>query len=418
MTAGRCRAAIVAAGLGGLAACSAEGGEPESLQVVERPGSSDVPDPPEGPAPATGAEGESPSRPAPTPTPELPPEASSPVCTPQQLDLEAPKAPVDIVVVVDNSNGMEEEVEAFEANVNGNFAAVLQEAGVDFRLILLSEHAERDSDDTALCIEAPLSGQAVCTADEPVFSERFFQYSTSVGSENSLELLLETFAPPLRRDDDFDMAPDGWSAWLRPGASTVFLEVTDDDSDLSASEFLEELTALSPDRFGTTETPRFVFHSVVGVAERGPGELAYPPQDPLQEDECESNGGDVDNAGEEYQELSRITGGLRFAVCQFDAFDAVLQGVADEVAQLSQAGCQFELPPLDSSIAFDPLLASVRRVGPGGEPTALSPIDDPARCTAESYSLSGTTLTLCPEACAAASDASSRIELSLGCGGP
>src|SRR5690606_18863721 len=98
---------------------------------------------------------------------------------------------------------------------------------------------------TSVCVSSPLSGLDDCDeAEQPAFTERFFQYSTKLESADSFDVLLDTYAPPFDesdREEKFDRAPEGWSAWLRPGAKKVFLEMTDDDEDMPIDEFVGSL---------------------------------------------------------------------------------------------------------------------------------------------------------------------------------
>src|SRR5450432_2437007 len=50
------------------------------------------------------------------------------------------KEPVDIILVLDNSGSMADELQAVEDNINQNFATILQQSGVDYRVILISRH--------------------------------------------------------------------------------------------------------------------------------------------------------------------------------------------------------------------------------------------------------------------------------------
>src|SRR5258708_4889745 len=77
------------------------------------------------------------------------------------------KQPVDIILVLDNSGSMADELEAVEENINGAFAQILNAAAVDYRVILISRHrkdvrAASGESSTSVCVEAPLSGLAMC----------------------------------------------------------------------------------------------------------------------------------------------------------------------------------------------------------------------------------------------------------------
>jgi hypothetical protein len=320
--------------------------------------------------------------------------------------------PVDIIFVLDNSGSMQDELEAVEANINVNFASILLNSQVDYRVILISRHRSEARDggnsaSTSVCVSSPLSGLASCDdAEEPVFSERFYQYSTKVESDDSFDVLLDTYQPPFddsSREDKFQHAPLGWSEWLRPGAKKVFLEVTDDDEDMPVSEFVRELTQLAPEHFGSDpEHPGFVFHSIVGLAEKDPPTAAYLPEDPLQEDKCTGNDGDVTSNGATYQELSRLTGGLRFPLCQFDAYDVVFQRIAEDVVLTSALACDFEIPPPPAGFELDlDKVAISYRPGSGAAPLQFGQSATYEACQAEAFYIANGRLNLCPATCSA-----------------
>jgi hypothetical protein len=326
--------------------------------------------------------------------------------------------PVDIILLLDNSGSMEDELGAVEANVNVNFASILANSDVDYRVILISRHRREprtasSESSTSICVSAPLSGAADCTASpEPVLSERFFQYSTKVESTDSFDILLDTFAPPFEssdREEKFDNAPIGWSAWLRPGAKRVFLELTDDNEDMPLADFLRQLVALSPSAFGSDPAqPNIVFHSIIGVAEKADTASAYTPDEPLQNAICTGNGNVVENSGLTYQELSRLTGGLRFPLCQFGAYDVVFRRIAEDVVLTSSIACDFAIPPAPMGSALD--LANVAiRYTPGGSaaPVTFGQAPASSACQADAFYISGDRLNLCPEAC-------SRVRLDAG----
>ncbi len=336
------------------------------------------------------------------------------------------KEPVDIILVLDNSGSMEDELAAVEQNINVNFAAILAESGIDYRVILISRHRrevreEAGESSTSICVSSPLSAATDCDdTARPAFSERFFHYSVKINSDDSFDVLLDTFAPPFQnsgREDKFDQAPDGWSAWLRPGAKKVFLEMTDDAAQMASASFVEELTALSPSAFGTADAPRFVFHSIVGVAEKDPPTAAYLPEEPLVSERCEGNATDVKNAGAPYQELSRLTGGLRFPLCQFDGFDVVFRRIAEDVVVTNGVACDFAIPtpPAGQALNLDQLAVSLAR-GDGSGPLQLGQTASLAECQASAFYIADARINLCPAACdAVRRDPSSDVEVLFTC---
>ena len=323
------------------------------------------------------------------------------------------RQPVDIIFVLDNSGSMDDELQAVEDNINVNFASILINSQVDYRVILISRHRKdpRDHDEeasTSVCVTTPLSSLASCdSADEPSFSPRFFQYSTKVDSDDSFDVLLDTYMPPFDEDRDYDEAPDGWSVWLRPGAKKVFLEVTDADEDMPVEAFLEALMTMAPEHFGTDpQKPDFVFHSIVGLAEKVPPTAPYLPDEPLEEEnKCTGNSGDVTSVGTTYQEMSRLTGGLRFPLCQFDGFDVVFQRIAEDVVQRRSIACDFDIPEPPPGLLLDlNNVAIAYTPGNGADIIQFGQAPTVADCQADAFFIQGDRVNLCPAACSVISD--------------
>jgi hypothetical protein len=343
-------------------------------------------------------------------------------CAITQADAVLVEQPVDIIFMLDNSGSMDQELAAVESNINLNFARILIDSGVDYRVILLSRHRdgprtpdddETSPQDTSVCVTTPLSGLDACdTAEQPVFSERFFQFNTKVESDDSFDAALGTFYPPIASEyeeddsDDMPLAPLGWQAWLRPGAKKVFLEVTDDNEDMSAAAFVAALVALPATptapagTFGTVENPNFVFHSIVGVAEKATPTEAYLASEPVVAAVCTGNGGDVTTEGLVYQELSIMTGGLRFPLCQFSGFDVVFRRIAEDVVQTSNIACDFAIPTPPMGEVLDLAKVAVAYTPSNGGPEVRFG-QTPALgvCQSNAFYIAEGRLNLCPDAC-------------------
>ena len=325
-------------------------------------------------------------------------------CATQQADADVERMPVDIIVTIDNSGSMQEEIDAVENNINTKFASILQTSGVDYRVILLSRHEKRGRQ-TSICVLPPLSANTACppTPDQPAFTERFYQYSLKVDSLNSLSLLVDTFDATV--PDEFGLAPMGWGAWLRPNASKVFLEITDDNSTtMSAVDFVAKITAKSA-QFGTSAAPTFIFHSIIGIGEKPQVTEPWQPTEPVQTTTCTGNADKVENHGPVYQELSRSTGGLRFPLCQFTAFDAVFETIAKDVVSHAAIACEFPIPapPKGQDLDLSKVAVSYD-AGDGNPAKTFGQAMSLAECQADAFyidSASGKIL-LCPDTCAAA----------------
>ena len=306
------------------------------------------------------------------------------------------RQPVDVVLVVDNSGSMGEEIVAVQDTLNAHFAEVLTDAGVDWRLVLLGKHGPAVPDES-ICISAPLSGNASCSPPPPAPTNtaRFFHYSVEVGSSNAWPLILSTYGAA----DPSGAADGGWKDWLRAGAFKAFVVMTDDDPSWSATSFDGQLLALSPQQFGTAAKRNYVFHSVVGVAP--PSQAAYqgawPPAEPLVTAKCPS----AVNTGDPYQELSRVTGGLRLSICDASAYAHLFETLAGDVAASTGVACDFAVPPPPAGyLASDRIYVEVT---PGGGAAAhtLTQVADAAACGADRFYVAGGRVVLCDTACSA-----------------
>ncbi len=324
-------------------------------------------------------------------------------CATQEADAEIVRQPVDIIVVIDNSGSMQDEIDAVETNINNNFATILGSSGVDYRVILISRH-ERAGRQTSICVLPPLSANNACppTPDMPAFTERFYQYSLKVDSLNSLVLIIDTYDATV--PDEFGLGPAGWSAWLRPGAKKVFLEITDDNStEMSSADFETALFAMAPEHFGSADNRKYVFHSIIGIGEKSVVTDPWLPEEDIQTSLCTGNANTVENAGPVYQELSRATGGLRFPLCQFTAFDVVFETIANNVATHAAIACDFPIPPAPADRELD--LSKVAVSFDPGDGTGVQTFGQAMaadQCQPNAFYIDQTTqqILLCPEACA------------------
>jgi hypothetical protein len=125
------------------------------------------------------------------------------------------------------------------------------------------------------------------------------------------------------------------------------------------------------------------------------------PDEAVQEETCTGNDNDVENAGETYQELSRLTGGLRFPLCQFDAYDVVFQTIAEDVVLTRGIECDFEIPE-PRGLELDPdTLAIQYSPGNGAATVQFGQTTGLDACQAEAFYIAAGRVNLCPETCTA-----------------
>lgn len=294
------------------------------------------------------------------------------------------KKPSDIILMIDNSGSMREEIEGVERNINENFADILSQSGVDYRVILISEHGASSS--RRICIKAPLSGTDCSPIPQnPVPTERFRQLDTFVDSHDPLLVATNTY--------------DRWKGWLRPNSFKTFIVVTDDEShDMTPRAFENALFGFAPeDTFGSADERNFVFHSIIGIEQKDPPNEAYGPDEAKNSTRC----GTAQHAGGRYQDLSIWSGGLRFPVCETSSYDAVFRATAQDVIERSRVACEFTPPPVPPGKTYDQAYIAYTPGNSGDEQIFLE-VPDVASCNDKGFTRDPETdeLALCPSTCA------------------
>ncbi|HRI67167.1 MAG TPA: hypothetical protein PK156_23145 [Polyangium sp.] len=339
-------------------------------------------------------------------------------CAAQSAQATLAKKPVDIIIIVDNSGSMSEEIIGVQNNINVNFAQIIEQSGIDYRVILIGTHGKAVPDES-ICIEAPLSGIPAGGCASPPGTPvnnpgKFYHYSEEIASHDSLCLALDTFG----RADANNFAPTGWQEWLRPDSFKTFIELTDDgvgscamvngqnidDNDnataavTAADRWDAALLNLSPTHFGTAADRNYRFYSIVAMDYNNPADKPYDPADPIVEAMCPTAFG----PGTGYQALSILTGGLRFPICDTTSFDAVFQAIAQGVIAGSKVACDFPVPPAPMGQTVDLNTVEVQYTAMGmGAPTGLTRVADAASCMPNSFYLDTVAkhVYLCPDVC-------------------
>jgi hypothetical protein len=303
------------------------------------------------------------------------------------------KKPVDIIFIIDNSGSMTEEIIGVQNNINTNFATIINASGLDYRVIMLSHHGLATSQ--RICVSMPLSGNTTCTPPPtvPVNTAKFFHYDYDIQSTDSLTKALNTY----NLADVHGLAPTGWSGWLRKDAVKMFVEITDDQSTMAAATFDTQLLAKTPQMFGDVNQRNYIFHSIIGVANNNPVTKPWLPSDPVQTTKC---GTGAVNTGPQYQDLSKMTGGLRFPICQYANFDGVFQEIAKGVVQGAQVACEFAVPTPPNGQMID--LATVvvdYTPSTGGANQSFTQVANAAACAGDSFYIENSKIILCPNTC-------------------
>lgn len=357
-------------------------------------------------------------------------------CVSQSSEATLVKKPVDIIIVIDNSGSMENEIIGVQNNINQNFAQIIENSGLDYRVIMISTHGASSAE--SICIEAPLSGIPAGGCSPPPTTPvnnpgKYYHYSTEIGSHDSFCKILTTF----NIADPNGAAPTGWKEWLRPDSFKTFIELTDDgvgactatgvsfddndnvnDGTTSAAKFDTALLALSPENFGTAEARNYRFYSIVAMAFNDPANKPWEPADPITTLRC-ANSTDAPGPGTGYQALSILTGGLRFPLCDTTSYDAVFQAIADGVVSGAQVACNFAIPDPPEGTTVD-LSSVVVDYTPGdmSPKQQFAQVADAAACAANSFYIDkmANQIILCPDTCGVLkNDAGAKVAVLFAC---
>jgi hypothetical protein len=359
-------------------------------------------------------------------------------CDLQKYQATITKKPVDVIFIVDNSCSMYEEISGIQSNINNNFAQIIADSGLDYRVILISEHGPADQQ--MICVGPPLGG-APCdnvVANTPPYNNPpvFFHYDhADVESWDSLCKMSAWYDQP----DLYKLAPGGWKDWLRQDAFKTFVEVTDDQIDCNtttfyscstpgpgcyddgyntttaqaaATQFDADLLAMDPSQFGTAQSRNYVWHSIVGVGANPNNPTgAWEPTDSISMSECPS----AVSPGLGYQALSIITGGLRFPVCNGTGFDVVFKKIAEGVISAAKIECSFPMPAPPQGKQLDPKTITIEYTPSDGSGLqTFAQVADASACKPGAFYVDSANdqLVLCPDTCSLVqSDIQAKIQI-------
>lgn len=297
---------------------------------------------------------------------------------------ETKRAKVDIIFVIDDSGSMREELAQVRLNVN-DFASKIGGIGLDYTVTFI---VNRGNDAYSICVPPPLASSN-CGDNPPVFHH----VNWDVQSTNSFQQILRTY------DSE-------WGKYVRFDATKVFVEVTDDGSDMEYTDFDEQLLAKPPlGMFGTAAQRKYVFHSIV----------SKPFADSIP---STSRCSTADGPSVDYQMLSQMTGGIVDEVCKTD-YSGVLDNIAKGITD--RLGCELTYPSSDAS---DPSKLAVTFT-PKDQPTqTLTQVTDVAKCATIANAwyyddpAKPTKILLCPSTCSMVNAAAGgKVDAMVGCKG-
>ena len=300
--------------------------------------------------------------------------------------------PADIIIAVDNSGSMDEEIVFVREQLNA-FSQQIVDSGVDVRIILITAPVadampvvppiiwdDDDDQDNGICIGAPL-GSGTCPADSN--PPRYMHIAREVKSHDALNLFISTFPQ--------------WKDQLRPNATKTFVVVTDDNAEDepndSAGAFTQNVAQLDPALFAKW--------SLSGIY-------------------CFSECPDAAEIGTVYADLVQQTGGVGGDLCLQD-FAPVFDALAKQVIGASKLDCAWDIPAAPMDQMFHKDRVNVQFTASGATPQIVFHVDTPAACGAQGGwhyddNANPTRLLVCPSTCdQLQAQESAQLDVLFGC---
>jgi len=326
------------------------------------------------------------------------PTTSDQACGNKQVTAELEKKPIDIIMQVDTTGTMDDEIQAVEGNIKQDFANIIQNSNVDWRLILL---ANKD----AVCIDT-LSNNGNCGDGASTNTNRFKHIDQVEDCckepEQSWVNFLEYY------DGTRGGSGESYDKYLRSNSFKVFVAISDEEEQETwsssgrkdaAKKWEQRITGKSTADFGTTQDRNFRYHGIVGVPPKSNPRKAYQSSESIQNSGCNGNGNNAEAmAGSEW--AAKLSGGLRYPVCETPSYDAVFNALASSVIQESKIDCELDFPSVSSGKELDPDKMALQWKPKGAsQASVIHKVHDKANCGPNKFYVENDKVKLCQSFC-------------------
>ena len=141
----------------------------------------------------------------------------------------------------------------------------------------------------------------------------------------------------------------------------------------------------------------------------------FTPSEGIVDDVCST----AVAAGQGYQWLSNLTGGLRFPICQAGNFDLVFEKLATSIDSITKTICEINIPheKVNGKIDLETVQIEVETID--GDLVILNRVDGQSSCTNMSnefyYDSIANIIVLCPNTCIESKSVTKTIKMTAGC---
>ncbi|MBW2455229.1 MAG: hypothetical protein JRI68_11995 [Deltaproteobacteria bacterium] len=304
-------------------------------------------------------------------------------CTSTGAEAEPSAGPATVILFIDNSPSMRDEIEWTRDNLNA-FSQTIEDAGLDLRVVVIAcmQDGGCDGHDNAwgICVPEPLGADGGCDGAPPLQDNNppgYLHIDLRIPSQKGLERVIDTY--------------DQWEGMLREGTPLHIVGISDDTEEWSAQQFHDALLAKNP---ALTD---FYFHSISSFQSKEDACLVGS-NEPC----ClyAAPGGE----GVPYHDLSLMTGGVAGDLCDQD-FTPVFQQFANAVIESAVLSCDYEIPPPPEGETLDPALVNVVFDDGQDNLTVIGQVPSAAECSGVPHGWyyddpnNPTTVVMCPQTC-------------------
>lgn len=304
--------------------------------------------------------------------------------------------PVDVILAVDNSGSMINEINFIQQKLNA-FSSAIVASGIDMHVVLVSGQYTclfgncNPPFQTGMCLPAPL-GSGNCPADTnpPNYTHAY----AFVDSTDGLLVLKSSFPK--------------WKGALRPDAKKTIVIVTDDDATMApydavsfpnaevgaAAKFISDFTALDPVLLKDWKMAGIYSYSM-----------------------CPSAAAE----GKVWREIIKQTGGIQGDLCKQD-FQPILDELQKAVVVGTQIPCQWKIPAPPPGLMFDPAQVNVVYTDGGNQQNTVPFAKNAAGCSVSQggwyfdNDAAPTTVLACPATCGTIkNDPMASVAVTFGC---
>ncbi|MBN2804556.1 MAG: hypothetical protein JXR91_15795 [Deltaproteobacteria bacterium] len=317
--------------------------------------------------------------------------------------------PVDIIIAIDNSNSMIDEIKQVQYNMN-LFSIDIMERHLDARIILLSSLPGDNNTTltgefaTGICIAPPLGSSEGCnTSGSSVTDDSnppvYYHLSTRMPGTKILQWIIDSYGD--------------YENYLRGEADKHFVVVTDSLDEMPSNTFDSSLKGLNSDLFENyTFNGIFSYYSKEDACGMTPVHACCDYSTPSSNEYASLDS---------YNKLVELTNGAKGDLCSQE-FTPVFDTIAGLVVKKAVIDCKWTIPEPPSGMTLDSTLVNVKYWDGISSSRLIGAVENSAECTGVKDGwyyddkTAPTSVIFCPYTCTEMQDKeNSRIDIDFGC---